>query len=285
MEKNKKSKFKYIISLKDLVAIFVKKKWIFIGFFLITLIIGLAITFLKTPVFQSSSVLRLGDTYFEENLYKYYPEEAKELGIFAPGLDIDELEGSALGKISRSIRSDELFEEVLNKIDIDIDKEELRTALATYVDRGKKIIRIVITHPDAEDSYEINLAIINTFLSNNFEKRSIIIEDLEANIEKEISVLENDILALENGDKDDSNDEIKPEAMEAIIIDLNKIKYNLENNRVLYISNIEISEEPGTPSEPINADYLKNVLIVIFVSIAVGLIAVYSPSIFTTLKD
>src|SRR3972149_8417530 len=96
MNEKKISGFRNIIKLKDLISVFLRKKWIFIGFFLIISIIGLLFTFLKTPVYQSVSTLKLKDVYYEENLYKYFPEEARTLGIFAPGMVVAELESEIL---------------------------------------------------------------------------------------------------------------------------------------------------------------------------------------------
>ncbi len=280
-----KTKFNNIISMKDLGTIFIKKKWLFIVFFLITLIIGILITFLKAPVFQSQSTVKLGDVYYEDNLYKYFPEEAKDLGIFAPGLDIDKLESSALAGISKKMRSDELLKEVFDIVNIDIEKVELREALRTFIDRGNKIVKVVITYSDAEDSFLINQAFINTYLSNYIENKSVIFENLVQDIDVEINSLEKELAESKSKNGNDLDNEAHLKSREAIISDLDKIKYNLENNRELYISNIEIIEEPIIPSEPINADYLKNIIIVIFVSIVVGLIAVYIPNIFTSFKD
>ncbi len=285
MNKKVQTKYKNIISLKDLVKIFIKKKWLFIGFFLIILIIGLLITFLKTPVFQSQSILKLGDVYYEDNLYKYYPEEAKDLSIFAPGLDIDELKSSTLVGISKGIRSDELLEKVFDKVNIDIEKVELRETLRTFIDRGNKIVKVVITYSDAEDSFLINQTFINTYLSDYIENKAMVFDNLVQDIDLEIQRLEEEIAGAKSENGDDLNNEAHLKSREAILFDLDKIKYNLENNQELYISNIEIIEEPIIPSEPINADYLKNVIIVIFASIVAGLIAVYIPNIFTSLKD
>ncbi len=285
MSKDMKSKFRNIISLRDLTVTFTKKKWLFIGFFLGTLIIGLAITFSKIPVFQSISTLQLGDVYFEDDLYKYYPAEAKVLEVFAPGMDVSELESLALDKITKNIRSVDILEEVLDEVNLDVNREELEKTISTLVDRKNKVVKVIITYPVAGDSYRINQALINTYLESNINDKSAIIEDLIGNIDEEINIFEKDIADLEETNKIDLEGETNSQSKEAIVIDLNRIRYNLQKNRELYISNIEITEKPDIPLESVNADYARNSIIVIFVSIAVGLIAVYIPNIFASLKD
>jgi uncharacterized protein involved in exopolysaccharide biosynthesis len=277
MTKGKKTGFKSVISVRDLVGTFIRKKWIFIGFFLLTLITGLLITFLKTPIYQSTSVLKFGDAFFEENLYKYYPQEAADLEIYAPGMDLDEVGYENLRNASRAIRGEELLNRVSSLINIGITEEELLETLRAYIDWGNKIIRVVITYPDAEDSFLINQAFINEYLLSYRESRSKIIEDLVKNINMEINNLQNEL--------EEINDESDSGAIKEIIIDLEKIKYNLKNNQDLYINNVELIQEPQIPSESINTDYLKNTIIVLFASVVVGLIAVYIPNIITSMRD
>src|SRR4030066_622157 len=108
MDKKKISGFRNIIKLRDLVSVFIRRKWVFIGFFLVILIVGLLFTFIKIPLYQSYSVLKLKDVYYEENLYKYFPEEARTLGIFAPGMVVEELESEILASITKNIQDEAL---------------------------------------------------------------------------------------------------------------------------------------------------------------------------------
>jgi len=277
MVRSKKTGFKNFMNLQDLAEIFVRKKWVFIGFFLLTLMTGLLITFLKTPVYQSTAVLKFGDVFYEENLYKYYPQEAADLEIYAPGMDLYEVETENLINASSTIRGNELLSKVYVSIGIDITEEELLDTLRTYTDRGNKIIKVVATYSDAGGSFLINQTVINEYLLSYNESRSKIIEDLFKNINIDIDELENEMEVV--------NSQSDSETIKAIIIDLEKIKYNLEKNKELYINNVELIQEPVIPSESINTDYLKNTMIVLFASIVVGLIAVYSPNIITSVRD
>ena len=284
MNKKKISGFRNIIKLRDLVSVFIRRKWLFVGFFLVILIVGMLFTFIKTPLYQSYSILKLKDVYYEENLYKYFPEEARGLGIFAPGMIVGELESEILAGITRDIRDDILLDEVSGKLDFKINKKELYKTIDTLVDRGDKVVRIIITHNSDEGSYQINNTLINTYLENNINEKSKIIEDIILEIDGRIAALHGQYEDIKSQNK--SADDIKSEldSINNLIVDLNGIKYNLEKNKEVYVNNIEILEEPGIPAEAINVDNFKSILITIFAAVAAGLIAVYIPNIFVPFK-
>jgi uncharacterized protein involved in exopolysaccharide biosynthesis len=283
MNKNKILKFTGTINLRDIISVFLKKKWIFLGFFTAVLIIGLLFTFIKTPVYKSTSVLKLKDVYYEENLYKYFPEESRALGVFAPGLVVEELESEILVKITRDIRKDALLDEVLAKLDFGITRNDLNETIYPLVDRGSRTITIIVTYTDAEGSYQINNLLINTYLENDKNNKSKIIENIITDINDRVTELRDEYGELENQD----NKEIIESELDSInnlIIDLNGIKYRVENNKESYVNNIEISGEPVIPAEAANMDNFKSILIAVFGAIAAGLIAVYLPSVFIPFK-
>jgi uncharacterized protein involved in exopolysaccharide biosynthesis len=284
MNEKKTSGFQNIIKLRDLISVFIRRRWIFIGFFLVVLIIGLLFTFLKTPVYQSSSTLKLKDVYYEENLYKYFPEEARNLGIFAPGMVVEELESEILTGITRDIRDDILLDEVSGKLDFEINIEELDQVTNTLVDKGDKVVRVIATYITAERAYQINKTLINTYLENRIEGKSEIIENTILEIDGMVAKLEQQLEDAES--QNENTDDIQGEldSINNLIVDLNEIKYNLENNKEVYINNIEISEESGIPAEAINVNNFKSILITVFAAVAAGIIAVYIPNVFIPFK-
>ncbi len=284
MNNNKISKFTGTIKLRDIISVFLRKKWIFIGFFMTVLIIGLLFTFIKTPEYQSTSTLKLKDVYYEENLYKYFPEEARTLGIFAPGMVVEELESEILAGITKDIQDEALLEEVSSKLDFEINKDKLDEAIDSLTDRGNKIVRVIVTYISAEDSFKINSTLINTYLENSINEKSRVIENIIVETDNRVAELEEQLGNTENQDESSNEVDTENDSIDNLIIELSEIKYNLENNREAYLSNIEISEEPGIPGEAINADNFRNIILSIFAAIAVGLIAVYIPNIFIPLK-
>jgi uncharacterized protein involved in exopolysaccharide biosynthesis len=284
MNKKKIYRFKNTIKLKDLAVIFARRKWFFIGFFLFVLIVGLLFTFIRTPVYQSSSILKLKGIYYDENLYKYFPEEAQLLGIFAPGLDVKEMESAILTDMTRKMHEDTLLDDIADKLEFDVSSEELDQAIYALVDSGNRIVRINVTYGSAEGSYQINDTLIDTYLENDRNSKSDLIEYLISEIDDIITSMEKQFKDIENqnGDVDDASGEI--DSISSLIVDLNKIKYNLENNKTTYINNIEILEEPVIPVKAVGMDNLRSILITIFAAAAAGLIAVYIPNIFVPFK-
>ncbi|MFA5014468.1 MAG: Wzz/FepE/Etk N-terminal domain-containing protein [Actinomycetota bacterium] len=284
MNKNKISKFTDTIKLRGITSIFLRRKWIFIGFFLAVLVIGLLFTFIKTPVYKSTSVLKLKDVYYEENIYKYFPEESRILGVFAPGMVVEELEGEILTEITRDIRKDALLDEVLEKLDFEIARNELNETIYPLVDRGNRTITIIVSYTDAEGSYQINNLLINTYLENNKNNKSEIIENIIIDIDGRITELRKEYGNLESQNDEEDNIDGELDSINNLIVDLNGIKYSLENNKESYINNIEISGEPVIPAEAANMDNFKSILIAVFAAIAAGLIAVYLPNVFIPFK-
>ncbi|MEA2016766.1 MAG: hypothetical protein U9O59_08745 [Actinomycetota bacterium] len=286
MDKNKKvNNPENSIKIRDLVSIFIKRKWYFTVFFAAVLVVGLLFTFIKAPQYESYSYLELKGAYYDENIYKYFPEEAEALGIFAPEMDVKELEGSLLKNITVGIRDEDLLEEVSGNLDFKVSSEELEQAVSTLTDSGNKVVRVTATYDDADKAYRINDTLISLYLENSSEMKSEILDNVILEIDSKIEELQGKIRegSGEDGLSDDTGTET--DAAGSIIEDLEKIKYNLENNRETYINNIEIQKEPFIPSEAVNMNIFKSLMVAIFASAAAGLIAVYLPGVFSSFRE
>jgi len=285
MNKNdKEESLRDSMSLRDLLTIFLKRKWYFIIFFVAVLIAGLIFTFIKTPLYQSHSVIELKGIYYDENLYKYYPEEARELGVFAPELETKEMEGSLLKGIASDIRDDKLLEEVSGNLDFATDKDELKQLINPLIDSGNRLVRIITTCDNAEGAYQINNALVSIYVENAKKEKSEIIDGVILEINHELGLLESQYYEVNSEGSSSDDDAASLDSIASIMTDLNKIKYNLEINRETFINNVELKEAPSVPSEAINMDNLKSILVTIFAALAVGLIAVYMPGVFTSFK-
>jgi hypothetical protein len=284
-EKNEKVSSKSSIKIGDLVSIFVQRKWFFVIFFVAVLVVGMLFAFIKTPQYETYTYLKLKSVYYDENLYKYFPDKAGELGIFAPGMDVKELEGSALRDIIVSIRDAELLEHVSGKLEFEISGEELGQIISTLTDSGNKIVKVTTIYDNADKAYQINNALINAYLENNKNKKSEIVNGVLLEASNKIEVLQGEHGENNNGSESSGNAVHDLDSPEGIIDDLNKIKYNLESNRETYIDNIEIQKEPFIPTEAINMDILKSILVAVFAALAAGLIAVYLPGVFSSFRE
>ncbi len=282
---NKGNSSKNSIKIRDLILIFVKRKWFFIIFFMAVLVAGLLFTFIKTPQYETYSVLKLKGVYYDENLYKYFPGEASELGFFAPEMDVKELEGSVLKGIAEGIRDDGLLEEVSGRLDFEISKEELGQIVSILTDSGNKVVRVTTTYDNADEVYQINNTLISVYLESNRNKKSEIADDVILEINNKVAALQGKCEESNAGNELSGDTDAGPDSAESIIDDLNKIKYNLESNRETYINNVGMQEEPFIPSEAMNMDILKSLLVAVFAAVAAGLIAVYLPGVFNSFRE
>ena len=284
-KKNKLDIKNYGIKLKDILRIFLKRKWLFIGFFLVVLIAGLLFTFLKPPIFKTDSMLKLTEIYYDDSLYSYFPVEAKILGIYSPEADVNRLEEERIVEIAKELESDDVLNKLSKNIDLEINKEDLNAAANVYIDRGNRSLKIDVTYDTAEGAYQICEGL--TYLYLDIKEKEFIdtYDSLMAKIDDRISELQVDIRDIDNENYDslsEKNSEI--DSINMIIINLEEIKYNLEQNKDVYLEKFEITQEPAFPGKPINEIGIKDILIIVFVAIAVGLIAVFIPNIFIPTK-
>lgn len=68
MAKEKKQIREDEIDLKELFRVFIRRKWWFVGTFIIVLVPGLLFTFTRTPEYSSTSTLRISDDYYIESI-------------------------------------------------------------------------------------------------------------------------------------------------------------------------------------------------------------------------
>lgn len=251
------------INIKDIWRVFLRRKWVFIGFFLIVIIVGLLFTFLKTPLYTSTSKIEVSGVYYDDNLYKYFPVESEALGIYAPGMRASELEVGILNNTAIELRDDKFLGEIKDELSLSVSKDELYYNISTLIDNYSRTLKIEVISDVSEDSFKINDRLINKYVDEKTEKNLETFDDLMKKIDKSIEGIEEQV----------------------ILNSLKEMKYNLENNKDLYVNRIEIVEKPVIPSEPFNTNYIRNIIIIFFISIVAGLIAVFIPNIFIPLKS
>ncbi len=261
--KEKKNLGKAAISIKDIWTVFLRRKWVFVGFFIVVIIIGLLFTFLKTPLYSSASKIKVSGVYYDDNLYRYYPVESEALGIYAPGMRASELEVGVLNNTAIELRGDGFLREIKDELDLSISKDKLYQNIKILVDKYSRTLKIEVISDNLESSFNINDRLINKYVDEKAEQNLEIFNDLIRKIDKSIEDIEEQV----------------------ILNSLEEIKYNLEKNRDLYINRIEIVEEPSVPLEPFNTNYIRNIIITFFIAIVAGLIVVFIPNIFIPLKS
>lgn len=268
------------VSIEYILRTFRRKKWLFVGLFLVVIVIGFLFTFLKTPLYQSSSVIKLEESFYNDNLYKYFPTDSKSLNIYSPETDTKEFEVENLIKDSRYLESDEILDTVLNKLDLDINRDDLNKAIDIFLDRDNNTLEIIAYYCSSNASYQINNELISVFIEYKKNNNLRIFEELDLKINSSIGGIREQINILDISDQDSLGLEADFNSLNAILVDLEEIKYNLEQNKDVLINRVEILKQPELPSEPFNTEYTKNILIIIFTALVVGVIAVFMPEVF-----
>ena len=273
------------ISLKDILKIFLRRKWFFIGSLVAILIVGFLLVFLKTPMYKSTSMLKVTEVYYDENLYRYFPEDAESLGIYDPVMKIENLEVNNLNAFAYEIKSEIFLEEVSKKIDSDVTKDYLYRNTHMTLDKINKTIKIDVVYEDSAKAQQINSTLINTFVDNKKCDNLQTVEELILKTDDRIAAKQKEINELSEGDYTQLEFESKFNSLNMILSNLEEIKYNLESNKEIFAIKIEITQNPNIPSDPFNTDYIRNILITVFVAVTVGLIVVFFPGIFTSTKN
>ena len=272
------------ISLKDILKTFLRRKWFFIGSLVVILIIGFLLVFLKTPMYKSTSMLKVTEVYYDENLYRYFPEDAESLGIYDPVMKIEDLEVNNLNAFAWEIKSEIFLEEVSKKIDSGITKDYLYRNTHMTLDKINKTIKIDVVYEDPVKAQQINSTLINTFVDNKKSDNLQAIEELIIKADDRIAAKQKEIAELSSSDYTQLEFESKFSSLNMILSNLEEIKYNLESNKEIFAIKIGITQNPNIPGDPFNTDYIRNILITLFVAVTVGLIVVFFPGIFTSVK-
>ena len=272
------------ISLKDILKTFLRRKWFFIGSLAVILVVGFLLVFLKTPMYKSTSMLKVTEVYYDENLYRYFPEDAESLGIYDPVMKIEDLEVNNLNAFAWEIKSEIFLEEVSKKIDSGITKDYLYRNTHMTLDKINKTIKIDVVYEDPVKAQQINSTLINTFVDNKKSDNLQAIEELIIKADDRIAAKQKEIAELSSSDYTQLEFESKFSSLNMILSNLEEIKYNLESNKEIFAIKIGITQNPNIPGDPFNTDYIRNILITLFVAVTVGLIVVFFPGIFTSVK-
>jgi len=311
------------IDLRDIFLIFIKRKWWFIGAFLIILVAGLLYTFINPADYLLTYQMEVKENYSNSYLSELYPNYEKELNYVSltnvpvifksesvfkslegidEGIDYNKLlepeskvvkislnENTSIFNISVSnsdynladkiartlivkfkelIRDREkiIFDEVLGKIDKDI--EDLQDENNNYKDTIIASLEGEVDRLYAElDKYIVDY---NVGLSDELEKNknsenvsfyNVIIPPND--ISDEISKLQAEInlyrkKILENEGK---------------IIDLNNLSDSLLKDEDIILDRISLLSD--TPSYSVEINRIRNIVIVLVLSIIMGAIAVF----------
>jgi len=262
------------IKLSDLLKVLVRKKWWFIGTFIIVLAAGLLFTFLRTPQYNLTSTLIISDIQpdYYNNLMRLFPEKTTEL------IGMDNISES------EEFLSEDLLEEVVNDVDYDMDIDELNDTIFVYTKQGG-ILKLTTVNDDENITYEINKVLLEKYL----DKRDYEIELAYNNLLDEIDSKMSDILkeieelAGESGDNGTLSDreiDLKYETYYG----LEESKNVLIENKDYFTERIIVSEGPNVLNVYGYFNYKRDVVFSFFLAVALGVITAFVANYFQSLK-
>ena len=289
------------IDLRELFRIFIKRKWWFIGTFIVVLIAGLLFTFLRTPEYTSTSMLRISNDYLLDSINKYFPKEAYELRI------------GSLSDVSIELKLSETLNEVDKALDYDIDKDDLSKAINISIDKEKEVLMVTTVYSDPEIAYRINKTLLDVYKSKKnlefnetYNKLVQKIETKFASIQEEVDKLSTEaeecmidfnFKIINKLEKSGSNmyfsgvNYIPPVILNKlnskylVYNDLEKINSNLLENKEFIIDKVEILEKPEIPIVVVDSNYKRNVIVSLFTAIIVGFMVVFAVNYFASSKN
>ena len=262
------------IKLIYLIKIFIRRKWWFIGAFIIIFITGILFAFLRTPQFNMTSTLIISSIKpdYYESLMQSFPEETKEL--------------TGINNISESeeFLSEDLFAEVIENLEFDIGIDELKDTVFIYTVKGG-ILKLTTVYNDAERTYEINKVLLEKYLSKREYGINQAYDNLLDEIELKMSTITAEIEDLSG--RSNNEDSLVNKEIELKY----ETYYSLEENRNLLIENkdyftnrIKVSEAPDISSVYGYFNYKRDIIFSFFMAIDLGLIIVFVVNYFQSLK-
>ena len=300
MNKNKNSTNEDEIDLRELFKGFTNRKWWFIGTFIIILIAGLLIIFIRNPGYNSNSKIEIVKDHHISSIEEYFPEEASKLRT------------KGLAGVSIEMESDEVLEELAGNLSFNISKGKLLNAIHTYINGQRGILTLNVNYTDPESAYEINKKLLDVYKAKKTLELSgaynILVQKVEkrlVDIQKEINklsseaeeyVIDFNLALLEDIKEENPNinflgiDYIPPDLsikldyLSLTYSDLEKIRYSLTEDKELFTNEIEVVEDPEILDIRADKNYKLSALISLFVAIISGIIIVFIVNYFLSFK-
>lgn len=290
------------IDLRAVLKGFLKNKWWFIGTFVIILLIGLLVTFLRGPGYDSNSEIKFinkKDSYLH-SIQEYFPEE------------ISRLRTRNSDKLSSELRSEEVLEEVARNLSFEIEKSGLLKVISITKSQNGDILIVDVNYISPESAYEINKKLLDVYKTRKKSELSNAYEALIQNVEDRLADTKEEIIELSSkvqeysinfnlellkdiiGESSNIDLEmityippdlnIRLDYLSTTYNDLEKIRYVLSENKEFFTNEIEIIKEPQIQDNQSNNKYIRGILTSLFTAIIGGLIIIFITVYFSSFR-
>jgi len=187
MDEDKNIKKDDEISFNEIILIFIKRKWWFIGSVLIILIAGFLYVFLQPASYLLTYKIELKKNYINTKLSELYPAYENELNIIS------------VENFPVVFKSEYIFRS-LDGIDKYIDYNKLLNSKSVEVSLNEKtsIYNISISNPEYDLADKIAKTLIDTFDNSIKNKEKTILNEILGKIEQDIKDMENENINYQN---------------------------------------------------------------------------------------
>ena len=315
MEKEDNKYGPVTVDIKNILGVFKKRKWFFVGAFLAILFIGLIFTFFIARDYQyrASTVVTLptDNLKFQKIISDEYPQEASILWLNKEGKYSNNYFNQHFRDIPLEINSEELLNDVVCNLDMDINSRYLKRLVLTEYGGNESFFTVNTFYRNPEDAKKINETVIDTYISYKEKSFRKVYDELIGKVEEEIFTLEEDLSRMsliaegyiisfnkeliENLSVEDnitielkSTGFLPPELKNEIERITGRYNYlrdildNLVNNEKLYTSSIEIVA--GTRVDE-NFTYFRNILLSIVAALLISIVFIYIIDFIISIKN
>lgn len=211
------------VSFSDIVVMFIKRKWWFIGTFLIVLVLGMAYIFLQPVNHILTYQIEMKEKYDNESLNMLYPNYANDLNHLS------------VQNIPAIFKSEKVLSSIKD-IDDDIDYQKLRESDSVKIElnKGTSIFNIIVSWSDNELADNIIMTLIATFENIIEDNEKLILEKVLDKIGADIEDLEEENTILQDTNINELEDEIDAlyTKLSRYIVDYNiDLSNRLEENK------------------------------------------------------
>jgi capsular polysaccharide biosynthesis protein len=247
-----------VIQLKKIVNVPIRKKWWFIGTFLIIFLSGIIFTFLRAPLYGSEGSITVTniDTQAYKNIWEYFPDSANRLAAVTSNLVSE-------STVIKEIKSDLLLDSVIKEISFKLSKKNLEDAIYVSIENSNNL-KIGVVYASPEKAYEINKVLLDQLLNNKAIEIMEAYNSLLVEVNKKIDVIESE--SGKNFEIDSYNETYNI---------FNEIKSVLINKKDLFINRIEIFNEPDINNIYQFYDKKRDVTFSFFLALALSLLLVF----------
>jgi len=315
MEKENNKYGPVAVDIKNILGVFKKRKWCFVGAFLVILFIGLIFNFFIARDYQykASTVVTLptDNLKFQKIISDEYPREASILWLIKEGKPSNNFFNHHLKVITLEISSEEFLNEVIYNLDMNISLSRLKRLVLTEHKGNEHFFIINTFYRNPEDAKKMNETVIDTYISHKEKSFRKVYDELVSKVEEEIFTLEEDLSELsleaegyaisfnkeliENLTVEDnitielkSTGFLPPELENEIERITGRYNYlkdildNLVNNEKLYTGSIEIVADTRVDE---NFTYFRNILLSAVAALVISIVFIYIIDFIISIKN